>query len=104
FGCVMILNRPVPASVGDRIAQHFVEVIEAPDYEPAALEALRAKQALRILLERERRSDTPGELDYKRVLGGPLVQERDAELGRPDALSTRVGPPRASELDDLVFA
>jgi len=31
FGCVMILNRLVPASLGERIADHFVEVIEAPD-------------------------------------------------------------------------
>jgi phosphoribosylaminoimidazolecarboxamide formyltransferase/IMP cyclohydrolase len=104
FGCVMIVNRTVPDSLGERIAQHFVEVIEAPDFEPGALEALRAKEALRILRERERRSDTPGELDYKRVLGGVLVQERDSELGRPDALSTPVGSPSESELDDLLFA
>jgi len=104
FGCVMIVNRTVPDSLGERIAQHFVEVIEAPDYEPGALDALRSKEALRILQERERRSDTPGELDFKRVLGGLLVQERDAELGRPDTLSTPVGSPSESELDDLLFA
>jgi len=104
FGCVMILNRLVPASLGERIADHFVEVIEAPDYEPGALEALRAKPALRILQERERRSDTPGELDYKRVLGGLLVQERDAEFGRPDTLTTAVGSPTVEQLEDLLFA
>jgi len=104
FGCVMILNRLVPASLGERIAEHFVEVIEAPEYEPGALEALRAKPALRILQERERRSDTPGELDYKRVLGGLLVQERDAEFGRPDTLSTSVGSATVEQLEDLLFA
>jgi phosphoribosylaminoimidazolecarboxamide formyltransferase/IMP cyclohydrolase len=104
FGCVMIVNRRVPAALGERIAQHFVEVIEAPDFEPGALDALRTKEALRILQERERRSDTPGELDYKRVLGGLLVQERDAELGRSDTLSTPLGSPSESELDDLLFA
>jgi phosphoribosylaminoimidazolecarboxamide formyltransferase / IMP cyclohydrolase len=104
FGCVMILNRLVPANLGERIAEHFVEVIEAPDYEPDALEALRAKPALRILQERERRSDTPGELDFRRVLGGLLVQERDAEFGRPDTLSTPVGSPTVEQLEDLLFA
>jgi phosphoribosylaminoimidazolecarboxamide formyltransferase / IMP cyclohydrolase len=104
FGCVMILNRLVPTGLGERIAELFVEVIEAPDYEPDALEALRAKPALRILQERERRSDTPGELDYKRVLGGLLVQERDAEFGRPDTLSTPVGSPTVEQLEDLLFA
>src|SRR5262249_38676948 len=101
FGCVMIVNRTFPDSLRERIARHSVEVIEAPDYEAGALEALRAKEALRILQERERRSDTPGELDYKRVLGGLLVQERDSELGRPETLSTPVGSPTESELDDL---
>jgi len=104
FGCVMILNRLVPTTLGERIAENFVEVIEAPDYEPGAVEALRTKPALRILRERERRADTPGELDYKRVLGGLLVQERDAEFGRPDTLSTPVGSPSVEELEDLLFA
>ena len=104
FGCVMILNRPVGAALGARIAEHFVEVIQAPEYEEGALEALRAKPALRILRERERRADTPGELDYKRVLGGLLVQERDAQFGRPDTLSTPVGSPTEEQLADLLFA
>jgi phosphoribosylaminoimidazolecarboxamide formyltransferase/IMP cyclohydrolase len=104
FGCVMILNRLVPAGLGERIADHFVEVIEAPDYEPGALEALRRKESLRILRERERRADTPGELDFKRVLGGLLVQERDAEFGRPDTLTTVVGSPSVEQLEDLLFA
>ena len=104
FGCVMILNRPVPAALGVRIAEHFVEVIEAPGYDEGALEALRAKPALRILRERERRADTPGELDYRRVLGGLLLQERDSQFGRPDTLSTPVGSPTEQQLDDLLFA
>ncbi len=104
FGCVMILNRLVPEGLGERIAAHFVEVVEAPEYEPGALEALRRKESLRILQERERRSDTPGELDYKRVLGGLLVQERDSQFGRPDTLSTPVGSPSVEQLEDLLFA
>ena len=104
FGCVMVLNRPVSAALGTRIAEHFVEVIEAPEYEEGALDALLAKEALRVLQEHERRSDTPGELDYRRVLGGLLVQERDAQFGRPDTLSTPVGSPTDDELEDLLFA
>jgi phosphoribosylaminoimidazolecarboxamide formyltransferase/IMP cyclohydrolase len=104
FGCVMILNREVSTSLGERIAEHFVEVIQAPAYEAGALEALRAKEALRILCTTERRADTPGELDYKRVLGGMLVQERDAQFGRPDTLSTPIGEPTVEQLEDLLFA
>jgi phosphoribosylaminoimidazolecarboxamide formyltransferase/IMP cyclohydrolase len=104
FGCVMILNRPVTAALGARVAEHFVEVISAPEFEDGALEALRAKPALRILCERERRADTPGELDYKRVLGGLLAQERDAQFGRPDTLTIPVGSPTDEQLEDLLFA
>ena len=104
YGCVLILNREVPSELGARIAENFVEVLEAPVFDAGALEALRAKEALRILCQRERRSDTPGELDYKRVLGGLLVQERDAQFGRPPALSTTAGSPTDEQLEALVFA
>jgi phosphoribosylaminoimidazolecarboxamide formyltransferase/IMP cyclohydrolase len=104
FGCVMIVNRPVPATLGERIAEHFVEVIEAPDYEVGAVEALRKREALRILREHERRADTPGELDYKRVLGGLLLQERDAETGQPETLRAVVGSPDDEQRTDLIFA
>ena len=79
-------------------------MIQAPEFEEGALAALRAKESLRILQESERRSDTPGELDYTRVLGGLLVQERDAQFGRPDTLSTPVGSPTEEQLEDLLFA
>ena len=77
YGGVVVLNRPVAAELGARIAEQFVEVLSAPGYEEPALDALRAKPATRILLDRERRRFDPGERDYKRVLGGLLVQDRD---------------------------
>ena len=104
FGCVLVLNRPVSGVLGRRIAEHFVEVVLAPEYDPEALEALRAKSELRILRDRERRSDTPRELDYKRVLGGLLVQERDADVGQTDPFSVVVGSVTDEQMRDLVFA
>jgi phosphoribosylaminoimidazolecarboxamide formyltransferase/IMP cyclohydrolase len=104
FGCVLIVNREVSAELAERISEHFVEVLQAPAYEDRALELLRRKQSLRLLLATERRADTPGELDFRRVLGGLLVQERDAQFGRPDTLSTPVGSPTVPQLEDLLFA
>jgi phosphoribosylaminoimidazolecarboxamide formyltransferase/IMP cyclohydrolase len=104
FGCVLVLNRPVDGALGRRIADHFVEVLLAPGYDEEALEALRGRRALRILGDEERRAETPGERDYKRVLGGLLVQERDADIDDREAMSVVVG--RVSELQwgDLLFA
>jgi phosphoribosylaminoimidazolecarboxamide formyltransferase / IMP cyclohydrolase len=104
FGCVAILNRDVPAELGARIAEHFVEVLLAPGYEDSALAALQAKKALRILVDRERRTETPGERDYKRVLGGILVQERDGDIEDREAMQIVAGTVTEQQWGDLLFA
>ena len=104
FGCVAILNRPVGAELGKRIAQHFVEVLLAPGYDEEAVAALRTKKALRILADEERRADTPGEPDLKRVLGGLLVQDRDSGVDDRDTMEVACGAPSEEQWGDLLFA
>ncbi len=104
FGCVLVLNRAVSSGLGARIAEHFVEVVLAPEYSPEALTALEAKTALRILRDGERRRDTPGEPDYKRVLGGLLIQERDADEGNAEPMKIVAGTVSDEQLADLLFA
>jgi phosphoribosylaminoimidazolecarboxamide formyltransferase/IMP cyclohydrolase len=104
FGCVAIANREIPEELGARIAEHFVEVLMAPGYEDGAVEALRTKKALRILVDRERRAETPGERDYKRVLGGLLVQERDADIEDRATMEVATGAVSEQQWGDLLFA
>jgi phosphoribosylaminoimidazolecarboxamide formyltransferase/IMP cyclohydrolase len=104
FGCVTVLNRPVSAELGARIAEHFVEVVLAPEYDDAAADALRAKKALRILVDHERRSETPGERDYKRVLGGLLVQDRDSDVEDRETMRVATGELDEQQWGDLLFA
>jgi phosphoribosylaminoimidazolecarboxamide formyltransferase/IMP cyclohydrolase len=104
YGCVAILNRTVTGTLGERIAEHFVEVLFAPGYAPDALEALARKQAMRILQDGERRKDTPGERDFRRVLGGLLVQDRDVDIEERDAMGVACGEPSGGQWDDLLFA
>ena len=104
FGCVALLNREVDAELGARISEHFVEVLQAPGYDDGAVAALRQKQALRILCDRERRSETPGERDYKRVLGGILVQERDSDIEDREEMQVVVGAVGEQLWGDLLFA
>jgi phosphoribosylaminoimidazolecarboxamide formyltransferase/IMP cyclohydrolase len=104
FGCVMMLNRPVEAELGKAIAEHFVEVIQAPEYDDDALAALQAKPALRILRDRERRVDTPHERDYKRVVGGLLVQERDSAKESLEGMEVVTGTVDDALWDDILFA
>jgi phosphoribosylaminoimidazolecarboxamide formyltransferase / IMP cyclohydrolase len=104
FGCVALLNREVGATLGARISEHFVEVLMAPGYDDAAVAALRAKKALRILCDRERRTEIPGERDYKRVLGGFLVEERDADVEDRGSMQVVAGEVPEQRWGDLLFA
>ncbi len=104
FGCVMMLNRPVGAELGALIADHFVEVVQAPEYDDAALEALTAKPALRVLRDRERRADTRNERDYKRVVGGVLVQSRDSEVETLEGMDVVTGTVTEEQWADVLFA
>ena len=105
YGGVIVVNRPVDAELGELLASTFVEVLLAPGYEPAALEALTRKPNTRIMLSGERRRSNPGERDLRRVSGGLLVQDRDAEAEERDQMTvvTRTVPSEA-EWGDLLFA
>jgi phosphoribosylaminoimidazolecarboxamide formyltransferase/IMP cyclohydrolase len=103
FGCVLVLNRPVSAELARAVSERFVEVLYAPGFEDGAVETLRAKPALRILQDRERRA-APNELDYRRVLGGMLVQERDVVAAEDELLELVTGELGEEQRTDLEFA
>jgi phosphoribosylaminoimidazolecarboxamide formyltransferase/IMP cyclohydrolase len=104
FGCVAVLNHHIDAELGVRLASHFIEVLLAPGYDDAALEALRSKKNLRILRDEERRRETPGERDYKRVLGGLLVQDRDSSIDERESMEIACGSLTEEQWGDLLFA
>jgi phosphoribosylaminoimidazolecarboxamide formyltransferase/IMP cyclohydrolase len=104
YGGIVVLNRPVAAALGEELAKQFVEVLLAPGYEQAALEALQQKKSTRILDDRERRAPTAGERDYKRVLGGLLVQDRDAEIEARESMELVTGGASEEQWGDLLFA
>jgi phosphoribosylaminoimidazolecarboxamide formyltransferase/IMP cyclohydrolase len=104
FGCVLVLNRPVGAALAARIAEQFVEVVLAPEYDSVAIETLQTKAALRILRDRERRADTPSERDYKRVLGGLLVQQRDSAIDGREGMEVVTGEVTDDRWADALFA
>ena len=104
FGMVCAVNRPVSASLGAALAERFVDVLFAPDYEEQALEVLRGKEAIRILRDRERRGFPAGERDLKRVLGGMLVQDRDWDIDDREGMQVVSGEPDEECWGDLIFA
>jgi phosphoribosylaminoimidazolecarboxamide formyltransferase / IMP cyclohydrolase len=103
FGSVIAFSVPVDLAAAEAVASLFVECVVAPEFSAEALAALSAKKNLRVL--RGRAAWAPGALDFKRVRGGLLVQERP-----PAVLDDRAWrvvtqrAPSATERRDLLFA
>jgi len=104
YGGVVVLNRAVSAALGEPLAQQFVEVLFAPGYDEIAVEALVRKQSIRILNDLERRTTEAAERDYKRVLGGLLVQDRDWDVDDREGMAVATGEPSEAQWGDLLFA
>jgi phosphoribosylaminoimidazolecarboxamide formyltransferase/IMP cyclohydrolase len=103
FGSVISFTTPVDEAAAEAIASLFVECIVAPEFAPGAVEILVRKKNLRVL---EGRAAWPaGALDYKRVRGGLLAQERAAaEIGDAGWNVVTKRQPTEAERTDLLFA
>lgn len=102
FGGILAVNRPVTAAIAKDMTARFMEVVIAPEFEPAALELYKSKQNLRLL----RRTTPPSRRLSLRSIGGELlVQEPDRQLLLKDALKV-VGKrkPTAAEMRAMEFA
>jgi phosphoribosylaminoimidazolecarboxamide formyltransferase/IMP cyclohydrolase len=104
YGMVLALNRPVSGELGQELAEKFVEVVIAPEYDEAGLEAMRQKEATRILVDRERRRSELGEREFKRVIGGLLVQDGDREIDDRSLMELVSGEASEEVWGDLLFA
>ena len=105
FGGIIAFNRELDAATAKAIVERqFVEVIIAPSVSEAALEAVAEKKNVRLLACGEWSSPLPA-LDYKRVNGGLLVQDRDlGTLTREDLKIVSKVQPTEQQMQDLLFA
>jgi len=105
FGGIVSFNRPVDREVAQELAKTFLEVIIAPGFDRDALDILTAKKNVRLLEIPTPAAGQPADLDFRRVAGGLLVQERDP--GRDDIMKAKVvtkRAPTAEEYQALDFA
>jgi phosphoribosylaminoimidazolecarboxamide formyltransferase / IMP cyclohydrolase len=104
YGGVVVLNRAVSAALGEALTSQFVEVLFAPGFDEQAIEALTRKTSIRILNDTEPRALVETERDYRRVLGGLLVQDRDWEVADRAGMDVACGELREEQWEDLLFA
>jgi phosphoribosylaminoimidazolecarboxamide formyltransferase/IMP cyclohydrolase len=106
FGGIIAFNRELDAATAQRIIdRQFVEVIIAPSISAYAVEVLARKPNVRVLTCGELPHLHVPELDYKRVTGGLLVQDRDlGQILEADLRIVSERMPTEAEMHDLQFA
>lgn len=105
FGGIIAFNRELDEKTAALICdKQFVEVIIAPTASEAAVQAVAAKKNVRLLVCGQWADQEPASMDYKRVNGGLLVQDRD--LGIITASDLKIvtkRQPTEDEIRDMLF-
>lgn len=104
FGGIVVSNRQITIDVAKEMKEIFLEVIVAPSYEEEALELLRTKKNLRVLLLPSISiKQSEGSYDIKKINGGIIVQTIDSKLlDNYEVVTNR--KPTDKELEDMIFA
>ena len=103
FGSVISFTTEVDEATAEQVSSLFVECVVAPAYDDKALEILGRKKNLRVLQGRAKWR--PGSLDYKRVRGGLLVQQRPPAVIDDSSWTVVTSrEPSPEEHRDLLFA
>ncbi|MCZ6881989.1 MAG: bifunctional phosphoribosylaminoimidazolecarboxamide formyltransferase/IMP cyclohydrolase [Gammaproteobacteria bacterium] len=103
FGGIIAFNRRLDAKTAQAIIdRQFVEVIIAPEVDNEASDIVAGKQNVRLLACGNWQNPVY-RLDYKRVNGGLLVQDVDAELYDSLTVVTKLQPTE-DQMQDLLFA
>lgn len=105
YGGVIAANGVITVAAAQQIAPVFTEVVVAPGFEPEALEILRAKKNIRLLVVPEAPSAT---VETRPISGGLLMQATDrfqADGDAPESWTLATGEAASPEvLADLEFA
>jgi phosphoribosylaminoimidazolecarboxamide formyltransferase/IMP cyclohydrolase len=103
FGSVISFSAPVDDEAAEAVSSLFVECVVAPAFSDGAREILSRKKNLRVLEGTARWM--AGALDFKRVRGGFLAQERPPEvIGDESWKVVSKREPTPAERHDLLFA
>ncbi len=104
FGGIAAFNRELTEAAAELIAETFMEVVIAPGFSDDARAVLAKRKNLRLMLAPSA-EPVSGGLEFKRVNGGLLVQERDAHILNRDACKVVTQrAPTEKEWDDMLFA
>ena len=105
FGGIVALNQPLDVETAEEIVKIFTEVVIAPGASDAAKAVFATKKNLRLLTTKGLPDPALAALAFKQVVGGVLVQDRDAgEIAVSDLKIVTKRAPSEAELADMLFA
>ena len=104
FGGIVAANRTIDGDTARQVVEVFTEVVVAPGYTDDALEALKTKANLRILVIEQPEPPTDA-MVVRSISGGLLVQDADVAAEEYDSwrVATTVQPDDAT-MAELRFA
>ena len=102
FGGVLISSQEIDVETASEIYHLFCEVVIAPSYTNEALEKLKGKKNLIILIQKN--IELP-ETQYRTALNGVLFQDKNSKTDDASIVKTStLLAPSDRELEDLFFA
>ena len=103
FGGIVVANREITKEMAAEMKEIFLEVVVAPSYQKEALEILKEKPNLRILLLPSISVKQPETAyDIKKINGGIILQTIDSKLlDNYEVVTNR--KPTEKELEDMLF-
>lgn len=107
FGGIVVFNYEIDEKTAEEINKIFVEIIAAPSFSDKALEILKSKKSIRLLLiENITERLDENSYDIKKVAGGILLQTIDSKLfsKETEIKTVTVKEPTEQEKKDLLMA
>lgn len=103
FGGILAFNCTVDEACAQEINRIFIEIVIAPAFTEQALTILQSKKNIRILKLDGMMEQSRQNIEFKRVEGGLLMQDKDANTQEKRTVVTKKSPTE-TESADLDFA
>ena len=105
YGGIVATDGAIDAEAAEHLAKFFLEIVAAPDFEPAAFAILEKKRNLRIMRFGPSLPDELArELRVRSALGGVLAEDNDPQAPPEEWNVVSRRQPTAQEWHDLAFA
>lgn len=104
YGGIVVVNREITEKMANEMKDIFLEVIVAPSYEEKALEVLKTKPNVRImLLPSITVKQSEDSYDIKKINGGLILQTIDSKLLDGEYKVVTNKKPTDKEIEDMLF-